>query len=189
LRRTLIPATINIAPELRPNAWDLAVLPVVLLVFWLLAFGSAQMSTPYNVGERLPISLDPGDLPYYLLRSFMRMAAGLVFSLIFTLVYATVAAKSRYAEKILIPVLDVLQSIPILGFLSITVTGFIALFPGSLLGVECASIFAIFTSQAWNMTFSLYASLRTVPHDLEEAANMFHLSAWQKFWRLELPLA
>jgi NitT/TauT family transport system permease protein len=189
LRQTLIPATISFADELRPNAWDLAVLPVVLLVLWVLAFGSAQMSTPYNIGDPLPITLDPGELPYYLLRSFLRMAAGLAASMVFTLAYATAAAKSKYAEKILIPVLDVLQSIPILGFLSITVTGFIALFPGNLLGVECASIFAIFTSQAWNMTFSLYASMRTVPHDLQEAADMFHLSAWQRFWQLELPFA
>src|SRR4029077_2285255 len=90
---------------------------------------------------------------------------------------------------ILIPVLDILQSVPILGFLSITVTGFIALFPGRLLGVECAAIFAIFTSQAWNMTFSLYQSLRTVPAELIEAARMYHLSTWQRFWRLEVPHA
>jgi NitT/TauT family transport system permease protein len=117
------------------------------------------------------------------------MAAALVCSLIFTLVYATLAAKVAALEKVLIPILDILQSIPILGFLSITVTGFIALFPGNLLGVECAAIFAIFTSQAWNMTFSLYSSLKTVPNDLIEAANMFHLSPWQRFWRLELPWA
>lgn len=187
--RTIIPATVSFGPALRPNVWDLAVLPLVLAILWVLAFGSAQMSTPYNIGDPLPITLDPGALPYYLLRSFLRMAAGLAVSLVFTLVYSTLAAKSRYAEKILIPVLDVLQSIPILGFLSITVTGFIALFPGNLLGVECASIFAIFTSQAWNMTFSFYASLRTVPYDLQEAAKMFHLSAWQRFWQLELPFA
>jgi NitT/TauT family transport system permease protein len=189
VRRTIIPASISFAPELRPNAWDLAALPLILGVLWLLAFGGTQMSTPYNLGDPLPMSLVPTELPYYLLRSFLRMAVGLLASLIFTLIYATLAAKSRYAEKILIPILDVLQSIPILGFLSITVTGFIALFPGNLLGVECAAIFAIFTSQAWNMTFSLYQSLRTVPTDLKEAAAMFRLSPWQRFWRLELPFA
>ncbi|WP_241911855.1 ABC transporter permease [Telmatospirillum siberiense] len=187
--RTIIPAAVSFGPALRPNVWDLAVLPLVLAILWVLAFGGAQMATPYNIGDPLSITLDPEALPYYLLRSFLRMAAGLLVSLVFTLVYATLAAKSRYAEKILIPVLDVLQSIPILGFLSITVTGFIALFPGNLLGVECASIFAIFTSQAWNMTFSFYASLRTVPHDLHEVADMFHLSVWQRFWQLELPFA
>ncbi len=189
MRPSIIPATISFGPELRPSAWDLVALPLVLALVWLLAFGGTQMSTPYNLGDPLPMSLDPGDLPYYLLRSGMRMGAGLICSLVFTLVYATLAAKSRYAEKILIPILDVLQSIPILGFLSITVTGFIAMFPGNLLGVECAAIFAIFTSQAWNMTFSFYQSLRTIPHDLQEAADMFHLSPWQRFWRLELPFA
>jgi len=189
VRRTIIPATIGFAPEIRPNAWDLVALPIVLGLLWLLAFGGSQMSTPYNLGDTLPMSLDPSELPYLLLRSFLRMAIGLALSLIFTLGYATLAAKNKYAEKVLIPILDVLQSIPILGFLSITVTGFIALFPGNLLGVECAAIFAIFTSQAWNMTFSFYQSLRTVPFDLQEAADMFHLSPWQRFWRLELPFA
>jgi NitT/TauT family transport system permease protein len=117
----------------------------------------------------------------------MFIALGVSFA--FTLVYAASAAKSRMAEKILIPVLDILQSIPIISFLTITVTGWIALFPGSLLGPECAAIFAIFTSQAWNMTFSLYQSLRTVPLDLQEAARMYHVGPWGRFWRLELPHA
>src|SRR4029077_18960240 len=113
----------------------------------------------------------------------------LVASLVFSLAYAALAAKSRQAEKVLIPTLDVLQSVPILGFLSITVTGFIALFPGSMMGVECAAIFAIFTSQAWNMTFSMYQSLKSIPHDMDEAAFVFKLSGWQKFWKMELPYA
>ena len=173
--------------RLRPNAWDLVALPLVLGLLALVAWGGMAMGAHYRVGEALPISLDPWRLPEYALRTVLRMAAALVASLVFSLVYAALAAKSRQAEKILIPVLDVLQSVPILGFLSITVTGFIALFPGRLLGVECAAIFAIFTSQAWNMTFSLYQSLRTVPTELIEAARMYHLSAWQRFWRLEVP--
>jgi NitT/TauT family transport system permease protein len=181
--------TVAVAPALKPNAWDLALVPVVFALLALLAYGGAQMTTPYDVGSPMPLSLDPLHLPYYLLRSALRMLAALGASLVFTLVYATLAAKVPALEKVLIPVLDVLQSIPILGFLSITVTGFIALFPGNLLGVECAAIFAIFTSQAWNMAFSLYSSLKTVPNDLIEASNMFHLSSWQRFWRLELPWA
>ncbi|HEV8032195.1 MAG TPA: ABC transporter permease subunit, partial [Stellaceae bacterium] len=173
--------------RLRPNAWDLVALPLVLGLLALVAWGGWAMGARYHIGEVLPISLDPWRLPEYSLRTVLRMAAALVASLVFSLVYAALAAKSRQAEKILIPVLDVLQSVPILGFLSITVTGFIALFPGRLLGVECAAIFAIFTSQAWNMTFSLYQSLRTVPVELIEAARMYHLSAWQRFWRLEVP--
>jgi NitT/TauT family transport system permease protein len=175
--------------RLRPNYWDLVALPIVLGGIALVAWGGLAMSAHYRVGEVLPISLDPWRLPEYALRTVLRMAAALVASLVFSLVYAALAAKSRQAEKILIPVLDILQSVPILGFLSITVTGFIALFPGRLLGVECAAIFAIFTSQAWNMTFSVYQSLRTVPAELIEAARMYHLSPWQRFWRLEVPHA
>src|SRR5271170_5415665 len=175
--------------RLRPNAWDLVALPMVLGLLALVAWGGMAMGAHYHIGEALPISLDPWRLPEYALRTVLRMAWALIASLIFSLAYAALAAKSRQAEKILIPLLDVLQSVPILGFLSITVTGFIALFPGRLLGVECAAIFAIFTSQAWNMTFSLYQSLRTVPTELIEAARMYHLSAWQRFWRLEVPHA
>src|SRR5215472_2246151 len=173
--------------RLRPNYWDLVALPMVLGGIALVAWGGLAMSAHYQVGEVLPISFEPWRLPEYALRTVLRMAAALVASLLFSLAYSALAAKSRQAEKILIPVLYILQSVPILGFLSITVTGFIALFPGRLLGVECAAIFAIFTSQAWNMTFSLYQSLRTVPGELIEAARMYHLSTWQRFWRLEVP--
>src|SRR5919199_2820982 len=175
--------------RLRPNLWDLAALPLVLGALALIAWGGMAMGAHYQVGETLPISLDPSHLPEYALRTVLRMAASLVVSIVFSFPYAALAAKSRQAEKILIPVLDILQSVPILGFLSITVTGFIALFPGRLLGVECAAIFAIFTSQAWNMTFSLYQSFRTVPVELIEAARMYHLSRWRRFWRLEVPHA
>ena len=169
------------------NRWDWALLPIVLALFVLLAYGADQMVRPYHVGEVLPLSLDPVYLPYYLLRTTLRMFIALAASILFSCVFAVLAAKNRAAEKAMVPLLDILQSIPILGFLSITITGFIALFPGNLFGVECAAIFAIFTSQAWNMAFSLYQSLRNVPTELTEAAEVFQLSAWQRFWRLELP--
>jgi NitT/TauT family transport system permease protein len=175
--------------RLRPNSWDLVALPLVLGLVALLAWGSLAMSARYHLGQPLTISLDPWRLPGYALRTVLRMGWALVASLVFSLAYAALAAKSRQAEKLLIPLLDVLQSVPILGFLSITVTGFIALFPGRMLGVECAAIFAIFTSQAWNMAFSVYQSLRTVPAELIEAARMYHLSPWRRFWRLEVPHA
>jgi NitT/TauT family transport system permease protein len=171
------------------NRWDWALLPLVLALLALLGWGASQMARPYQVGDVLPVVLDPWYLPYYLLRTTLRMALAMAGSLVFACVFAVLAAKYRAAERVLVPLLDILQSIPILGFLSITVTGFIALFPGNLFGVECAAIFAIFTSQAWNMAFSLYQSLRTVPVELQEAARVFQLSAWQKFWRLELPFA
>ena len=177
-------------PErLRPSFWDAVALPIVFGLIALIAWSGQQMAVPYTGGQVINISLDPWKLPEYGLRSVMRMGVALIASLIFSLAYAAIAAKSRRAEKLLIPVLDILQSVPILGFLSITVTGFIALFPGSLMGYECAAIFAIFTSQAWNMTFSLYQSFVSVPQDLREAARMYHLSGWQSFWQLEVPFA
>jgi NitT/TauT family transport system permease protein len=171
------------------NRWDWALLPMVLALFVLLAYGAQQMARPYQLGETLPLSLDPTNLPYYLLRTTLRMFIALGASMVFSCAFALLTTKYRAAEKVLVPILDILQSIPILGFLSITVTAFIALFPGNLLGVECAAIFAIFTSQAWNMAFSAYQGFRTVPAELKEAASVFRLSAWQRFWRLELPFA
>src|SRR3984957_13384540 len=175
--------------RLRPSYWDGIALPLVIGAIFLIAWASRQMSIPYTPGEALPISLDPIHLPQYGLRTVLRMVAALIASLVFSLGYAAIAAKSKRAEKLLIPILDILQSVPILGFEAIAIAPFIGLFPGSLLGYECAAIFAIFTSQAWNMTFSLYQSFIAVPHDLREAARMYHLSAWQSFWQLEVPFA
>lgn len=171
------------------NRWDWALLPMVLALLVLLAYGAEQMNRPFQLGETLPLSLDPLYLPYYLLRTTLRMFIALAASMVFSCIFAALTVKYKVAEKILVPLLDILQSIPILGFLSITVTMFIALFPGNLLGVECAAIFAIFTSQAWNMAFSAYQGFRTVPAELGEAAKVFQLSGWQRFWRLELPFA
>lgn len=173
----------------RPNRWDWALLPLVLALLAALAFGAMQMTRPFVVGQPTEIALDPIYLPYYLLRTILRMFTAMGFSLLFSFAFAAVAARYRAAEKVMIPILDILQSVPILGFQAIAIAPFIALFPGNLLGVECAAIFAIFTSQAWNMTFSLYESMRTVPSELNEAARVFRLSAWQRFWRLELPFA
>ncbi len=171
------------------NRWDWALLPMVLALLVLLAYGAEQMDRPFQLGETLPLSLDPLNLPYYLLRTTLRMFIALAASMVFSCVFAALTVKYKVAEKILVPLLDILQSIPILGFLSITVTMFIAMFPGSLLGVECAAIFAIFTSQAWNMAFSAYQGFRNVPAELVEAAEVFQLSGWQRFWRLELPFS
>lgn len=177
------------AVEASINRWDWALLPLVLSVIVLLAMAAAQMARPFHLGEPLPLSLDVAYLPYYLLRTTLRMFIALAASVVFACVFAVLAAKVRAAEKVLVPLLDILQSIPILGFQAIAVAPFIAFFPGNLLGVELAALFAIFTSQAWNMAFSLYQSLRTVPGELQEAARIFQLSGWQKFWRLELPFA
>ena len=172
-----------------PNQWDLIAFAAILAILTAIAKSYHGISAPLPSANESSISLDYWQLPYYALRTTLRMFAALVASLIFTFTYATLAAKSRRAEMILIPVLDILQSVPILGFLSFTVTFFLNLFPGNTMGAELAAIFAIFTSQAWNMAFSFYQSLRTVPRDLDEVARGFRLTSWQKFWQLEAPFA
>ncbi len=172
-----------------PNLFDLIAFALIFGAFVAIVHGTRGMTLPLQAPQAAAISLDYTNLPYYALRTTLRMFAAMFASLLFTFTYATWAAKSRRAERFLIPALDVLQSVPILGFLSFTVTFFLGLFPGSMLGAECAAIFAIFTSQAWNMAFSFHQSLRTVPKELNEVANSFLLSPWQKFWQLETPYA
>ena len=133
------------------------------------------MAVPYHIGEPLKISLQFSALPYYALCTVYRMLIALIFTLLFTFTIGTLAAKNKHAERFIIPSIDILQSIPILGFLSISVVPFIHLFPNSLLGPECACIFVIFTSQAWNLCLGFYQSLKTVPFDLREASAIFQL--------------
>ncbi|MGC4106541.1 MAG: ABC transporter permease subunit [Thermomicrobiales bacterium] len=169
---------------------DLIVVPLIFCAILLFTKAFEGASTHFDTtSPNLTVSLDPRNLPYYGLRTMARMFVAVIASLLFTLVYATLAAKSRRAEKILIPALDFLQSLPILGFLTVTTTIFLGVFRGSLLGLEAASIFAIFTSQVWNMTFSFYHSLITVPRDLIEASAMARQSRWHRFWSLEVPFA
>src|SRR5579871_6573731 len=146
-----------------------------------------QMRVPFTPTQPMTIELSPLALPGYAARSLLRMFLAFVASVVFTLVYGYVAAYNRRAEKVLVPLLDILQSVPVLGFLSVTVTGFMALFPGSLLGLECACLFAIFTGQAWNMTFSFYQSLKIIPKELREASIIYRLTWWQRFIKLEVP--
>lgn len=179
----------NLPLYVLPNRWDGMAFLLIFGVLALLAAGVGQMHAPIVALEQNPISLDPANLPEYALRTVLRMFAAITLSLAFTFVFATIAAKSRRAEMIMIPILDILQSVPVLGFISFTVLFFLNLFPGNILGAELASIFACFTSQAWNMTFSFYQSLRTIPNDLNEVSRTFRFSAWQRFWRLEVPFA
>lgn len=179
----------RIKQHFKPNPWDFIALIIIIAILVAFSWAGLQMAKPYNLGEPIPISLLPDKLPGYALRTILRMLLALGCSLIFTFTIGALAAKNKKAETIIVPAIDILQAIPVLSFLSITVVGFISLFPGSLLGPECASIFAIFTAQAWNMTFGFYQSLKTVPQDFHEVAKMYHLSAWQKFWRIEVPFA
>jgi NitT/TauT family transport system permease protein len=177
------------ARRLTPNRWDLIAFPLVIGLLLLAVKGARETLAPLATLKEPAVSLDPVNLPEYALRTTLRMLAAMVASLIFTFTYATLAAKSRRAEMVLIPILDILQSVPVLGYISFTVVFFMSLFPGRIAGAEAAVIFAIFTAQAWNMAFSFYQSLRTVPRDLEEATRNFRFSAWQRFWRLEAPFA
>jgi NitT/TauT family transport system permease protein len=172
-----------------PNQWDLIAFAAIMAILTAIGQSYHGISAPLPAPNEPVISLGYGNLPYYAMRTALRMFAALACSLVFTFTYATLAAKSRRWELVLIPLLDILQSVPILGFLSFTVTFFLGLFPGNTLGAELAAIFAIFTSQAWNMAFAFYQSLRTVPRDLEEVSRGFRLTGWQKFWQLEAPFA
>jgi NitT/TauT family transport system permease protein len=169
--------------------WDVLAVLLILGLLMFLGEASRHLLQPLTELQREPVSLDPRNLPEYAARTTLRMLAAMVFSLLFTFTYATLAAKSKQAERLLIPLLDILQSVPILGFISVTIVFFMALAPGRVLGAEFAAIFAIFTSQAWNMAFSFYQSLRTVPNELVEASRNFGLSPWMRFWRLDVPFA
>ncbi len=171
------------------NIWDIALLCLIFGAISIVVWNIAQVSAPYHVGDPIKISLSPYYLPGYAIRSTFRLLIGLCCSLLFTFIVGTLAAKNKAAERIIIPAIDIMQSVPPLGFLSLAVVSFVTLFPHSLLGPECASIFTVFTAQVWNITLSFYQSLRSIPHELCEASAIFQLSAWKRFWRLEVPLA
>ncbi|MFP6559854.1 ABC transporter permease [Paraburkholderia sp. B3] len=172
-----------------PNRWDFVAFPLIICLIAMAAIGFHQTLAPMSTLKTQVISTDPRMLPEYAMRTTLRMLAAMVASLVFTLIYGTLAAKSRRAGQVLVPILDILQSVPVLGYISFTVTFFLSLFPGRVLGAELAAIFAIWTSQAWNMTFSFYQSLRTVPRDLDEVSKGFHLTSWQRFWKLDVPFS
>jgi NitT/TauT family transport system permease protein len=186
--KILPPVSIE-ARRLLPGGWDL--LAAVLVFGFIIAFADASrlLTQPLATLTAQPLSLSPTHLPEYALRTALRMLIAMIASLVFTFSYATLAAKSARAGSLLIPLLDILQSVPILSFISITTVFFLSLAPGRILGAELVCVFAIFTSQAWNMAFSFYQSLRTVPQEMVEAGRMFGLNGWARFWRIEVPFA
>jgi NitT/TauT family transport system permease protein len=175
--------------RLIPDRWDVVAIALVFGLLIYLGEAAHGLTQPLAGLEATPISLNPWKLIDYSARSALRMLIAMIASLVFTFTYATLAAKSRRAEVLLVPMLDILQSVPILGFISVTVVFFLSLTPGRVAGAEFAAIFAIFTSQAWNMAFSFYQSLRSVPEELDEVARGFRLGPWMRFWRLEVPFA
>ncbi len=159
---------------------------IFLLIYAAVRVG-ASAHVPIQAGRVSTIDTSPSRLPYYAARSLLRMFVALFFAYTFSLGYAYVAARNRRARRVMIPALDILQSVPILGFLAVTVTFFLALIPGSELGLEAASVFAVFTSQAWNITFSFYHSLVTQSGELDEASRLMGLSRWKRFWSIDVP--
>ncbi|MBI5167922.1 MAG: ABC transporter permease subunit [Candidatus Eisenbacteria bacterium] len=164
---------------------------LVLAGFAGVVFGALDVLGQWSAPLRLtaPIDLSPWALPNAALHSLSRGIIAYAFSLLFTLAYGTWAARDASARRILLPLLDVLQSVPVLGFMPGVVLTLVALFPHRNAGLELASILLIFTGQAWNMTFSFYHSLRTVPADLLEASRVYRFTAWQRFRWVEMPFA
>ena len=186
------------APPVEPKslAWSpssslsslLRDLPIVFAALALLfSFLSLARYWASPVTAQAPIQLNPGALPRYALFSLARIIIAYAFSLMLTLVYAYVAAHNARAERFLIPLLDTLQSIPVLSFLPPVMVSMVALFPTRQLGVELGCILLILTGQVWNMTFSVYASMKSIPREMAEAAQTYRLSWWQRFIQLELP--
>ena len=187
-KATSAPPSWGVIPAAVPSFLrDLPIILVVLAVFYgLLAFSRYQMSP---VNSQAAIQLAPGALPRYAAFSLLRIAIAYVLSLGFTLVYGYVAAYNARAERFLIPLLDILQSIPVLSFLPSVMLSMVALFPTRQLGVELGCILLILTGQVWNMTFSFYSSLKSIPNEMREAAAVYRLSWWQKCIQMELPFS
>lgn len=170
-----------------PRAWAVDALLLGAaggVLYTLLAAAPREL---LRVAPSVTIDLRPAALPHYALLSFLRMCAGYAVSWVFTLVVGYAAARNRLAGRVIVPALDVLQSIPVLSFLPAVLLAMIALFPRQTIGLEIGSVLLIFTGMVWNMAFSFYHSLRTIPEELIEAARAFRLSWWQRFTSLELP--
>jgi NitT/TauT family transport system permease protein len=185
----------NLANTLKQNNRFQALLMNIIAIVFVgsgiifFGWGGDNSDIPIEEFNSQTIDLRFVDLIYYGFRTLFRLIIGIIFSIIFSICYAALAAKSKKAEQILIPLLDVLQSVPILGYMSFTVAGFVALAPNTALGFEMAAIFAIFTSQVWNIIFSVYYSLKKVPQELLEVAKIYNFNAWRRFWCVEMPCA
>ncbi|AJI59553.1 binding--dependent transport system inner membrane component family protein [Francisella tularensis subsp. holarctica LVS] len=164
------------------------IVALILIVSTLAYYAWSDMHQAFiDASSVSAISLDPSHLPYYMLRTTMRLIIGMIFSLIFALIVGYACAKNKHFARVCLPIINFLESAPLLGFLTFTTAFFIFLFPHSIMGLEAAAIFGIFTSQAWNIALILYQTIRIVPAELTEAVTAFKLNAWQRFWKIELP--
>ena len=184
----MTPRILGLVPSRRPFNWaDVLVLLALVGLLATVAWLGHGLWAPLSPEAMPEIELSPWRLPYYAARSLLRMVVALGASLAFALTVASWAARSPAAARVILPALDILQAVPVLGFLSATVTFFIALTPGRILGLELASIFAIFTSQVWNLTFAYHTVLVTLPREQAEALRLYRVSGWQRFTHFELP--
>lgn len=169
------------------NYNDIVFLFLAILIILTLGYGWHEMHSIYDTKHITPIGLSSKNLPYYTLRTTMRLLIGLVFSLIFAVGGGAISAKYTPIRRVMLPFVNFMESVPLVGFLTFTTIYFLSIFPHSVMGLECAAIFGVFTGQAWNMMLAVYQTLRIVPNELVEAANIFGYNGWQRFWRLEFP--
>lgn len=174
---------------MRPNMFDLMAISILLGILYLLGWSASLMATPYDVGTQVPIELSMTALLSYSLRSFVRMLLAMGLSLLVTFCLGVLMAKNVRYRKIFLPLIDVFQSIPPLGVSVFLFLCFLKLFPRSTLSSELASIITTFFAQVWNMIISFYQSLLTTPREMQEASDIFHLSPWQRFWKIDVPRA
>lgn len=165
------------------NDFIVIAIGVFFIAFFIHAWG--DMHGDFNEQNVSAISLDAWNLLYYSLRTSMRFLLGMAWSLLFSVVFAVLAARYAPLRRVILPFVNFMESVPLVGFLTFTTVYFLNLYPHSVMGLECTAIFAVFTGQAWNMMLTLYQTLRIVPKELDEAARSFNYNPWQRFWRLE----
>ena len=165
------------------------VLLILLMLFvYLFHIGWQGMHTSMS-SVQVKMNLSFSSLAYDLLRTNMRLLLGLVFSFLFAFIAGVWAAKSKHAANFILPFINFMESVPLVGFMTFNVIIAMALFPGSVMGLECAAIFGVFTGQAWNMALTVYQTLEVIPDELQDVAKQFKMTAWHKFWHIELPYA
>ncbi len=175
------------AETFRIRPIDLVAFLIITGIFAFVVYIASTWSSPYE--RTLEIDLNPRNIPEYALQSLARIFFAYLLSLVFSIWYGYTASRSKIHERVMIPLLDILQSIPVLSFLPGFVLAMIAIFPGKRLGLEMASVLLIFTGQVWNMTFSFYQSINTIPKEMGEVVKVFRLNKFSKFLRLDLPFS
>ena len=168
------------------NRYDFVATAIIIIFAVLWQHGWHDMHAQSN-GKMPAMALSLKSLAYGLLRTNMRLLIGLFWSFVFSFIAAVWAAKSKHAAHFILPFINFMESVPLVGFMSFSIVFFIHLYPHSVMGLECAAIFGVFTGQVWNMALSMYQSIIIVPNDLLDVAASFKLTAWQKFWKIEFP--